>query len=225
MDEYISTMPASEYVKKIAGLIEPIYRVEYLQDQIEKTKVNGEKKKRTERTNSIIISFFVGLLFMMLFCVVNIVQLVYMFGSTSAWIFLSFIVPTIIFGIYFMRRANAKIAQTEAETQNTVEVLNKEKNQIVGTILLPLSQYVPQDYWYYNAIQHIYTYLVNGRARNRLEAINLYEEEMHRMRMEDMQADIMRSNRMQETYAAITAAASVTTAMNTSSINSKLENW
>lgn len=47
-----------------------------------------------------------------------------------------------------------------------------------------LSKYVPEDYWYSNAVQYICYYFRNRRADSMKEAINLYEEEMHRLRLE-----------------------------------------
>ncbi len=84
---------------------------------------------------------------------------------------------------------------------------------VLETVLPVLKKYIPEDYWYSQAVASIGGYFRNGRAGTMKEALNLYEEEMHRLRMENMQEQTLRLNQKQTTYAAISAWNTSMTAM------------
>ena len=72
--------------------------------------------------------------------------------------------------------------------QNYLNVV-KDLNDIV--------EIIPPDYRYPSAVESFYKYLNNNRANDMKEAVNLYEEEMHRLRMENIQLSIMEENQKQ----------------------------
>ena len=64
-------------------------------------------------------------------------------------------------------------------------------------------EFIPPDYRYVEAVESFYRYLLNGRANDLQQAVNLYEEELHRMRMENaQQAMLMESKRQSAIQAA-----------------------
>lgn len=107
--------------------------------------------------------------------------------------------------------------------KNTEKNVNKLKVQIdenqkayydLSQIIYPtLKRYLPEDYWYSQAVSSIAGYFRTGRASTIKEALNLYEEEMHRLRMENMQEQTLRQSQKQTAYAAITAWNTSLTAM------------
>lgn len=56
---------------------------------------------------------------------------------------------------------------------------------------------MPRDYRYYDAVSFFENALTNGRADSLKEAINLYEEHIHRQNMELNSRQILHQNRMQ----------------------------
>ena len=56
---------------------------------------------------------------------------------------------------------------------------------------------IPPDYRYPAAVESFYKYVNNRRADNIREAMNLYEEEMHRLRIENAQEAILRETQKQ----------------------------
>lgn len=77
-------------------------------------------------------------------------------------------------------------------------------------------QIIPQDYRYPLAVEFIYKCLLNQRAQNISEAVNLYEDQLHKWRMEQMQEKLIEMSKQQQAslnsikhYSGIAAAASV----------------
>lgn len=102
------------------------------------------------------------------------------------------------------------------DVSNTISSMVKDRNKLTGSMYQTLQNYVPQEYWYAFALQKIVGYLQNGRAISPMQAFNLFEEEMHRMRMEQMQQEIMIANQKQVTWGAISAIANISTAISVS---------
>ncbi|RIM70851.1 hypothetical protein BU594_10090, partial [Staphylococcus arlettae] len=76
----------------------------------------------------------------------------------------------------------------------------------INNLILQSSEYqrIPNSYSHLNALVNLFIYLRDGRADNLKEAINLYETEQHRARMEQNQ-QVMISNTEQaaiDAYAA-----------------------
>ena len=74
---------------------------------------------------------------------------------------------------------------------------------------LLIQQIVPKDYLFPRpyAFERILSYFTNNRASNPKEALNLYEEELHRERMEYNQQQALYQQRLQTvgTYANVVA--------------------
>jgi len=112
-----------------------------------------------------------------------------------------FIVSYRIYGKRVNNKKKEMIEKNKIEANRYYESGQKIMRQVYPL----LNETLPQQYWYSHAIEHIYTYLKNYRASSMKEAINLYEEEMYRIRMEDMQNRILIQNQRQTTFSAITA--------------------
>lgn len=65
---------------------------------------------------------------------------------------------------------------------------------------------IPVDYRYSTAVDCFYKYVNNRRADTLKQAMNLYEEEMHRLRIENTQEAILRESRKQSSLQAQQAA-------------------
>lgn len=76
------------------------------------------------------------------------------------------------------------IPDTEKECRKKITEYDEKLDRIISNI--PNMEYVPSQYMYYDAIASIHSYFVNGRAANWKEAVNLYEEEVHRNKMQNL---------------------------------------
>ena len=97
-----------------------------------------------------------------------------------------------------MKKDRTKSIQKELELRNKI-------GEIFGTI--PNLDYLPAEYYTFWAIDSLYRYFKNGRATNWKEAVNLYEEECHRKRMEEMAGLQAQAAMNAEIYAKSTANA------------------
>lgn len=84
-------------------------------------------------------------------------------------------------------------AQLEIEAAK-VEVVRKETAQVIYDFIQPhyewITGIIPEQYAYTFCVEKLRDYLALGRADNLKEAINLYENELHQMRMQQ-QMDAM----------------------------------
>lgn len=72
---------------------------------------------------------------------------------------------------------------------NEIYQLTIQNENILATL--------PRDYRYYDAVAFFESALANGRADSMKEAINLYEEHIHRMNMELNGRQMLEQSRMQ----------------------------
>ena len=98
-------------------------------------------------------------------------------------------------GVYLNRRIACAIweknkegsrKELERRRQNLAEAEKAMVDEIApywSTVL----DIIPEDYASPLCVKQVYSYLVNGRADNLKEALNLFEEEQHRWRMEEGQ--------------------------------------
>lgn len=122
-----------------------------------------------------------------------------------------------------------KVQKNHVSTQKQIDSLAPQMEQIsqeiyrVTTENQALIDAMPRDYRYYDAVAFFERALVNGQADSMKEAINLYEEYIHRQNMElhdrqmlaqsqmqsDMLANIERSSHQTAVNSGIAAAFSV----------------
>lgn len=106
-------------------------------------------------------------------------------------------------GIFICKKMNliGKMDKQNAERQQQleveaakVEVVRKNTAQEIYDFLQPyyewMTSIIPERYAYTYCVEKLREYLVLGRADNLKEAINLYETELHQMRMQQ-QMDAM----------------------------------
>lgn len=138
----------------------------------------------------------------------------------------------IILAVLLCINNRKKIQEKQAELTKNVNILN----QIIHENYAGLTA-VPEAYRYTYAVSTMLSYVDAMRADSMKEAINLYEEELHRMRMEQGQqqiiaiqqeqqqtlASINHYSRRQNIISAANTAASVSIASSAYSINEKLE--
>lgn len=121
------------------------------------------------------------------------------FTTFSVWL------GTLLILIFVVKDPSKGTAKIINECKKKMEETQNRCAEIVKAIYPQLQHFVPKDYWYSSALFTMASYFRNGRAHSMKEAINLYEEEMHRLRMENMQEQVLRQNQKQTTYTAITA--------------------
>ena len=96
-----------------------------------------------------------------------------------------------------------QVMNTERRSYEAQKAEYVEKYQQCYLVAPVLERYLPEDYWYSDAVEAVSAYLRNMRADSIKEALNLYEEELHRLRMENTAQLILIENKKQTAYAAL----------------------
>lgn len=113
------------------------------------------------------------------------------------------IIPTIIVCRKVYRKIKIK---NRSEDETTAKALKKNEElytEISEEIEQVSFQYndaiaaIPRDYRYYYAVNFFENVLINGRADSMKEAINLYENHLHQMRMENANQRLLLMNEQQ----------------------------
>lgn len=220
MLESVASMSASEYVKVVQPMIFPMQQVEWFANEIKARNENMKSKVASAGGKSFLYAFLTGGTFWLIGIVFLCNSITV--GEHFSWstLFnldaLFFLVMTCIAFFWFNALRKKKVNHLKIDVSNTISSMVKDRNKLTGSMYQTLQDYVPQEYWYTFALQKIVGYLQNGRAIYPMQAFNLFEEEMHRMRMEQMQQEIMIANQKQVTWGAISAIANISTAISVS---------
>lgn len=87
------------------------------------------------------------------------------------------------------RQATAKIAPSIQRISDQIEQIATDNADVISAM--------PRDYRYYEAAQFFENALENGRADNMKEAVNLYEDNLHKLRMENYNHQLLFANEQQ----------------------------
>ena len=96
--------------------------------------------------------------------------------------------------IYYFYAQNSNKKQNEL-LEKDIQLLMDQRNAITDDLTnqiqtiqqTGIQTILPEQYLDATALDYIYGYLIGGRADNIKEALNLFEEEKHRLNMENMQ--------------------------------------
>ena len=122
--------------------------------------------------------------------------------------FLFFLIWVIVSGLAFIFTRNmlGNLKGKEESSLAHKQDIFREKYASIYEMIAPvLERYVPVDYRYSTAVQSICFYFRNMRADTIKEAINLYEEELHRLRLENTAELVLRENQKQTAMLAFQA--------------------
>lgn len=128
-------------------------------------------------------------------------------------------------GLFFHLHFKSKNKKEDEEIEKQLAILNEELDNVAvefnsikleiltgvhtSNPMLLIQQIVPEDYLFPRpyAFERILSYFKNNRASNPKEAINLYEEELHRERVEYNQLNSLYQQKLQTigTYANVVA--------------------
>lgn len=122
-----------------------------------------------------------------------------------------------------IKTEHENLMERQAKDIMKSEQLDNTKNQLINFLSENLG-IIPPNYRYALAVQYIYESMLNMRARNLTEAINLYEEQLHRWRIEDAQQRMVELARQQTVAAQVSAAANVASAVHTGDIARQIRN-
>jgi len=177
----VSEVNESKFYTSLLGKVGPnIVKLEKLEKEYAKCKRDVVTYKPVPVSAQIIIALIMGLgCAGVAFAVLIGLGALGVLGSFIIFILVCGAVMA-IFKLFFQQKyetANRRIAE-----------INRDRKLLWEPIYDDVLKYIPQDYVYGIALDRMYGYFVNGRVSSLKEAINLYEEEMHRLRMENMAA-------------------------------------
>ena len=101
--------------------------------------------------------------------------------------------------IYYFYAQNSNKKQNEL-LEKDIQLLMDQRNAITDDLTnqiqtiqqTGIQTILPEQYLDATALDYIYGYLIGGRADNIKEALNLFEEEKHRLNMENMQYESLK---------------------------------
>ena len=132
--------------------------------------------------------------------------LLYLIGRATGYrdFFTSIAMIVLIAGGWAGRRVSKKqLQEKHNQTETQIYAMKHQMEQISQDIYRvamenqELISLMPRDYRYYDAVAFFENALANGRADSMKEAINLYEEYLHRQNMELNSRQVLEQSRMQ----------------------------
>ncbi|WP_034444865.1 hypothetical protein [Butyrivibrio sp. AE2032] len=219
LENYNST----ELIGVFSPLIEPLKKFEALVDKEERTKKNYQMRQKNVYSSRVWIYILVPIVSLIAFTILNIKVMIANPPSFLRLMVLAVIgLPILYFYLYFKPIMKKESEDLMIEEERVLQEIKDAQIAEISPYWDQISDYVPTNYQNSFAVSSFCSYLQNGRASNLKEAINLYEEELHRYRMEQMQSQILQQQKYQTSLAAVSAAANVATAFNTASAAASL---
>lgn len=222
MDNGVELMDGKEYLSVVSPIIEPLKEFERIWDSVENEKRIVSKRVGSENTTAVVAPIFFPLIFVIIFFILNILSFFYS-GVVRLGAVIVYAGSFFMFFIYYEKRKKSRIEKIREESEHRVADMNTHLEKIGGSIGSVLNRYVPTDYQSSFALSYICNYLSNGRASNLQAAMNVFEEECHRMRIENIQQELLKQSKYQTAFAAVSAVANVSTAFSAASAASSLE--
>lgn len=169
-------MPVMDKVDKCNQKLDDIWqRIEILKSQINE---GYSPKKHTSLPMKIVVVISAWLLY----------------AIRGSWVSAILTILWVIIMLGFIVRSKQMFERTKEPFRQEFERKKQEYEQTEQEMLAELAPHwqkvqavIPQDYIAPMFVRAAYGYLVNGRADSMKEAINLFEEEQHRWRMEQGQ--------------------------------------
>ena len=218
MNEMVNNSEILEKINRIRKPVNDVYAYvkEYKENDTQKEKTKKLYKK-VENKNPIGIA--IAILFVGFFILLYII---YSYGSLTgkitaegipdvsylkhidfryivAWLILNVIIAVIV---YCSEKIKKKRKMDCYEKQlKELECKSNEYKVAVEKILEQIQDdltVIPPDYQYPLAIEYIYSCIRNQRAASMGEAINLYEDQLHKWRMEQMQSKLVEMSMQQQ---------------------------
>lgn len=164
----------------------------------ERVRQNINKRHKTDWKNMNYGLFFIGFIILIPLMVAVDATLKKM-PFVSALLKIAILVGAVMLYLKRKARIKNKHEQTEAEINTMMPQMESISQEIyrVTTENQEKINLMPRDYRYYDAVAFFESALANGRADSMKEAINLYEETIHRQNMELNGRQMLEQCRMQ----------------------------
>ena len=165
-----------------------------------KTRKDKEKANKSHNTrDTVCIAFMVSLAILVkLFQKLRLSGFFEVFFAIVALACSAFFAYCVYKRIKGKENTNIEDSATDlvADNEQKIEQISNEIERVATEGADHINQ-LPRDYRNYNAAQFFESALANGRADNMKEAVNLYEDELHKMRLENMSAQTLRASEQQ----------------------------
>ncbi|MDY3691883.1 MAG: hypothetical protein SO072_07920 [Dysosmobacter sp.] len=165
----------------------------------ERVRQNMKKRHKTDWKNMDYGRFFIGFIILIPLMVAVDSTVKKMPSFVSALLKIAIIIGGAMLYLKRKERIKNKHEQTEAQINTMMPQMESISREIyrVTTENQEKINLMPRDYRYYDAVVFFESALANGRADSMKEAINLYEETIHRQNMELHGRQMLEQCRMQ----------------------------
>ena len=164
----------------------------------ERVRQNMNKRHKTDWKNMNYGLFFIGFI-ILIPLMVAVDSTLKKMPFVSVLLKIAILVGAVMLYLKRKARIKNKHEQTEAEINTMMPQMESISQEIyrVTTENQEKINLMPRDYRYYDAVAFFESALANGRADSMKEAINLYEETIHRQNMELNGRQMLEQCRMQ----------------------------
>lgn len=191
--------------------------------------INRNKRQLSNKSYLILTmgGISLGILFVLFFILTCTIAMILIFLHIDSMISLKivFILSAIVTGVivkkFYSRLKNMiekrlleetkKLEERQITIKAECEQIENDRQKLRKAISDKIG-IIPPNYRYQMAVQYIYESFRNMRARNMTEAINLFEEQLHRWKMEASQQQMVELARQQTAAARMSAVANVVSA-------------
>lgn len=213
----------NETIERLQTFISPLSQFEKLVESEDKIKRKYASKKSSKSVIRALIVIAAVLISNIAFYILNLEVLIYNSPFFAKYLcMLMLALPILYFVGYFLLLSKREKEEFDIAEKNEIQAIKDQEIYVISPYIDEIREFVPPSYQYSYAVERFCEYFRNGRVGNMQEAVNLYEEEQHRLQMQHMQNQLIEQQRRQNTLMAVTAVASVATAVSAASAASSL---
>jgi hypothetical protein len=120
--------------------------------------------------------------------------------GTAMLVYIACALAAAVFMFFFVKRkvmVNTHSVDRQVQSNQSIMQSISAQIQDVACSNAEVINALPRDYRYYHAVSFFEQALSNGRADSMKEAVNLYEEELHRQKLENQNQQMMMDNACQ----------------------------
>ena len=155
------------------------------------------QKRKDKATHS---GAYAVLAFFLVFFIVHLGLIAALYQSPGFWVYLAIVgIPFAIWAVYSLKTVISKKVREEDENgiKECEDKLRRINEEIEATFDLSKIDFIPDEYHYDIAVDYMKKSVFDGRSETVKEALDRYDEQMHRWKMENMQEKILAAQQEQ----------------------------
>lgn len=192
------TYESIELSEKVIAATRIILQAYAHMDNITKLQVQKNKIKKEDSTNTLIAVIVPIIIFFPIWIILSLI-LCMIFSDGVAGILGLIVSLSFCIGIGFLCSGGNQVQAKMQKVQEQIEQETIKINRLIKSNE-KIIKFIPSEYWYPMAMEYLVKVVTTGRVNTLNEALSMYDEQLHRWKMENINMQMLTEKRAQTEY-------------------------